>query len=57
MTVKRGVHIEENSAEPAGDYDANINFIVNLSLSKSQIDNEQDFYINISMHRNRFLIK
>jgi len=57
MAVKRVVHVEEKTAEPASDYDANINFIVNSSLSKSQIDNEQDFYINVSVHRNRFLFK
>lgn len=42
MTLKRGVHVEEKTVEPASDYDADINFIVNSSLSKSQIDNEQD---------------
>lgn len=42
MTPKRGVHVEEKTAETASDYDADINFIVNSSLSKSQIENEQD---------------
>ena len=40
--MKKEVHVEENTAETASDYDADINFIVNSSLSKSQIDNEQD---------------
>ena len=43
MIVKRGVHVEEKTAETASDYDADINFIVNSGLSKSEIDNEQDF--------------
>jgi hypothetical protein len=42
MTLKRGVHVEEKTAETASDCDADTNFIVNSSLSKSQIDNEQD---------------
>jgi len=41
MTPKRGVCVEEKTAETASDYDAGINFIVNSHLSKSQIDNER----------------
>lgn len=42
MTLKRGIHVEEKTAETASDYDADINFVVNSSLSKSQLDNEQN---------------
>jgi hypothetical protein len=43
MTLRRSVHVEEKTAEPASDYDAAVNFIMNSSLSKSQIgNNEQD---------------
>ena len=42
MVPKRGVRVEEKTAETASDYDAGINFIINSHLSKSQIDNEQD---------------
>jgi hypothetical protein len=41
--MRRSVHVKGKTAEPASDYDAAVNFIINSSLSKSQIDNnEQD---------------
>jgi len=56
ITLKRGVHVEEKTGEAASDCDADINFIVNSSLSKSQIDNEQDLDGWLTMHLNITLV-